>query len=339
VIVAGGGARHDGAAVTRLAERLAAPVVLTGNAKGLIADEHPLNVGISMPFPRTQELLEDADLVVALGTELSDFEFLFTGSPEPRLADIVRVDIDPQTTHPDQTRPTLPMRVADFARTALAGLEEPNAAASAAGAARAATAKSGLAEAREADPHTPWIDAIERALPESAILTADSAQVAYQSHHFLSLHGPGRWLAPYGYGTLGPALPMAIGAAIAAPGRPVIGLAGDGSSLFTLPELATAHDLGANITLVIWDNGGYREIEISFDRTDIQPAGVRTSAHDLGAIAAGFGAEVTRATTPAELEDALREATARPALSVIVVRAPAEHRVEADSLLREGADA
>jgi thiamine pyrophosphate-dependent acetolactate synthase large subunit-like protein len=132
---------------------------------------------------------------------------------------------------------------------------------------------------------------------------------------------------------------MAIGAAIAAPGRPVIGLAGDGSSLFTLPELATAHDLGANITLVIWDNGGYREIEISFDRTDIQPAGVRTSAHDLGAIAAGFGAEVTRATTPAELEDALREATARPALSVIVVRAPAEHRVEADSLLREGADA
>lgn len=339
VIVAGGGARHDGAAVTRLAERLAAPVVLTGNAKGLIADEHPLNVGISMPFPRTQELLEDADLVVALGTELSDFEFLFTGSPEPRLADIVRGDIDPQTTHPDQTRPTLPMRVADFARTALAGLEEPNAAASAAGAARAATAKSGLAEAREADPHTPWIDAIERALPESAILTADSAQVAYQSHHFLSLHGPGRWLAPYGYGTLGPALPMAIGAAIAAPGRPVIGLAGDGSSLFTLPELATAHDLGANITLVIWDNGGYREIEISFDRTDIQPAGVRTSAHELGAIAAGFGAEVTRATTPAELEDALREATARPALSVIVVRAPAEHRVEADSLLREGADA
>ena len=336
VLMVGGGARHDGPVIAELAERLAAPIVLTGNAKGLVPEEHPLNAGISLPFPRTQELVEDADLVLALGTELSDFDVLFTGSDEPKLADIVRVDIDPTVTHPDQRRETLQLRVADFAAAALEALPTPTAAASAAGSARAATARAGLAEARTADPHTPWIDAISRALPADAILTADSAQVAYQAHHYLPLNTPGRWIAPYGYGTLGPALPMAVGAAVAAPHQPIIALAGDGSSLFTLPELATARDLGAqtgaNITYVIWDNGGYREIEVSFDRTDIKPAGVRTTAHDLGMIAKGFGARVTRPSSPDELEAALRIEAGLPGLSVIVVQAPPEHRVEADTL-------
>ena len=332
VIIAGGGARHDGAAVQALAERIAAPVILTGNAKGLLPEAHPLNTGISMPFPRTQELISDADLILALGTELSDFEVLFTGSAEPSMANIVRIDIDPSVTHPDQTTPTLQLRVAEFAAAALAAT---TAVPPDSGTARAAIARAGLAAARAADPHTIWIDAISAALPEHAILTADSAQVAYQSHHFLPLDTPGRWLAPYGYGTLGPALPMAIGAAIAAPGQPVIALAGDGSALFTLPELATAHDLGANLTYVIWDNGGYREIEVSFDRTDIAPAGVRTTAHNLAAIAEGFGAAVARPTTPHALTAALQTAIAHPGLSVLVVEAPAEHRVEADSLTQE----
>ena len=338
IIIAGGGARHDGSAVQELVERLAAPLILTGNAKGLLATDHPLNAGISMPFPRTQELVEDADLIIGLGTELSDFEVLFTGSPEPSMADIVRVDIDPSVTHPDQTRPTLQMRVGDFVAHALSQLPSLDPAASTAGMARAAVARQGLAEARDADPHTPWIAAIERALPAHAILTADSAQVAYQSHHFLTLDEPGRWLAPYGYGTLGPALPMAIGAAIGKPDTPIISLAGDGSSLFTLTELATARDLGANVTHVIWDNGGYREIEVSFARTDIMPAGVRTTAQDLSMIARGFGAHVVQPTTPEELEAAIKVSTASPGLSVIVVQAPADHRVEADSL-NPGADA
>ncbi|MBL3698883.1 5-guanidino-2-oxopentanoate decarboxylase [Leucobacter luti] len=332
IIIAGGGARHDGPAVRALAERLAAPVILTGNAKGLLPEAHPLNAGISLPFPRTQELATEADLVLALGTELSDFEVLFTGTPEPRLTNIVRVDIDPDVAHPDQSRPTLPLRVGAFIERALAELPGASHDGRAAGAARATAAQAGLAAARAADPHTPWIDAISRALPATAILTADSAQVAYQAHHFLPLDEPGRWLAPYGYGTLGPALPMAIGAALAAPESPVVALAGDGSALFTLTELATARDLGANLTFVIWDNGGYREIEVSFERAHIDPAGVRTTAHDLGAIAAGFGADVTLAGSPDELEAALRAATAQPGLSVLIARAPADFRVAADTL-------
>ena len=57
--------------------------------------------------------------------------------------------------------------------------------------------------------------------------------------------------SPGGFGTLGPALPMAIGAQIAAPGRPVAALAGDGGALFTIQELATAGDLGLPLPIVV----------------------------------------------------------------------------------------
>ena len=339
VILAGGGARHDGALLRELAERLGAPVVVTGNAKGLIPSAHPLNTGVSMPYPRTLEMVSDADVVLALGTELSDFDVLATGAEEPDYSGLIRIDIDPAARHPQQTEATIQGRVAGFLRTALETLppgRDPELLAS--GARRAASARDGLAAARAADPHTPWIDAVQRALPDDVILAADSAQLAYQSHNFLELEEPGRWLAPYGYGTLGPALPMAIGAAIAAPGTPVIALAGDGSSLFTLTELATARDLGLPITYVIWNNRGYREIEVSFERVGIAPAGVATTADDLPMIAAGFGAHVDTPASPGELAEALRAALARGGLNAIVVAVPPEFRVESDTLMRKDAE-
>lgn len=329
LIIAGGGARNDRAAVTALAERMNAPVVLTGNAKGLLPSEHPLFAGVSLPFPRTLELVEAADLILALGTELSDFEVLFTGAAEPRMADIVRIDIDPHVTHPDQRRATIPLRVADFAAYSVSRLP---ARSGDDGAERAARARVGLAEARAADVYTPWIEAIARAVPADAIVALDSAQVAYQSQYHFDFDTPASWLAPYGFGTLGPALPMAIGAAVAAPGRPAIALAGDGGALFTLPELATARDLDLPVVVILWNNGGYREIEISFERVGIAPAGVRTTAHDLPLIAEGFGAAVDQPRTPEELEQAVRDALARGGLSVVVVQAPADLRVETDAL-------
>ncbi|WP_449283131.1 5-guanidino-2-oxopentanoate decarboxylase [Leucobacter sp.] len=327
VVVAGGGARHDRPAVMALAERVDAPVILTGNAKGLLPPQHPLTTGVSLFFPAAHRLLAEADLVLALGTELSDSEGLPLPPAGPELPEILRVDIDPTAAHPRQRRPAIPMRVAEFAARALEHLPPLPRVGGGSGSDRAAAVRDELAAARAADPYTPWIAALERALPDHALLTADSAQLAYQSHLFLELDSPGRWLAPYGFGTLGPALPMAIGAAIGAPGRPVVALAGDGSALFTLPELATAHDLGLPVVLVIWDNGGYREIERSFERSGIAPAGVRTTARDLGRIASGFGIPIARPTSPDELEHELRTAIERGGPAALIVSAPAELRV------------
>ena len=81
---------------------------------------------------------------------------------------------------------------------------------------------------------------LDRALPRDRIVAGDSTQPVYAANHLLPMHEPRSWLMPIGYGCLGCALPMALGAKLAAPARPVLAIAGDGGFLFTVAELATA---------------------------------------------------------------------------------------------------
>ena len=94
---------------------------------------------------------------------------------------------------------------------------------------------------------------------------------------------------PIGYGCLGCALPMAIGAKLAAPDRPVLALAGDGGFMFTIQELATLRDLGLPLVALVYNNGGYGEIRDAMDDGGIQHLGTDASLHDLIAVARGFG--------------------------------------------------
>ena len=66
-------------------------------------------------------------------------------------------------------------------------------------------------------------------------------------------------------------------------------LAGDGGALFTIPELASAADLGLPIALVIWQNDGYGEMRDSMDRIDVPRIGTEISARDFVKLAEGFG--------------------------------------------------
>ena len=127
------------------------------------------------------------------------------------------------------------------------------------------------------------------------MLAVDSTQPAYTAAHMWRGTRPNAYLPYGGFGTLGPAMPMAIGAKLGAPDRPVVALAGDGGFLFTIQELATAVDLGLPLAIVIWQNHGYGEIKDSMERVDVPPVGVATSAHDYLKIAEGFGCHAVRA--------------------------------------------
>ena len=133
----------------------------------------------------------------------------------------------------------------------------------AAAAERVAAALRDLQLPDEIGVHLPLVDALDAALPADRIVAVDSTQPGYTSNHVLDVERPGSWLSPIGYGCLGCALPMAIGAKLAAPERPVLALAGDGGVLFTIQELATARDLGLPLPLVVWNNDGYGEIRDS----------------------------------------------------------------------------
>jgi TPP-dependent 2-oxoacid decarboxylase len=140
------------------------------------------------------------------------------------------------------------------------------------------------------------LQVIEDSLPGNAIVALDSTQLGYSAHWWLPASRSRSWLAPYGFGTLGCALPMAIGASVAAPQRPVLAIVGDGGWLFSVAEMAVAHDLSQRITLLLWDNSDYEQIRESFDDVDAPRIGVDVSSHDPCTIARGFGWKTSEVT-------------------------------------------
>jgi acetolactate synthase-1/2/3 large subunit len=129
---------------------------------------------------------------------------------------------------------------------------------------------------------------------------------------------PRRWMsASTGFGTLGYALPAAIGAKLAAPERPSLCLIGDGGLHYTLPELAAAADAGAPIIVVLWNDRRYAEIETYMLTAGAEPTGVALYATDFAAAAKAFGCDHAAPTSLAEFEAVLSMAAGRERSTVI----------------------
>jgi acetolactate synthase-1/2/3 large subunit len=312
VIIAGGGAIDASKEIIALAELLDAPVLLTGNAKGVIPSNHPLCAGNCLVFGRVQKDIESADVVIVVGTELSDTDLYNDGRALQFDGKVVRIDIDPDQIN-RRTTPTIGL-VGDAAQTiakltrgiSAHGIVARN---PKTGAQRAQQWRDHARE-KTSDTFTPWLKVIERWLPDNAIVALDSTQLGYSAHWWLPALHSRSWLAPYGFGTLGCALPMAIGASVAAPDRQVLAIAGDGGWLFTIAEMAAAKDLASDIVMILWDNSGYEQIRTSFDDVAAPRMGVDVSSHDPSAIARGFGWNAFDVATSDQLANALDTALA-----------------------------
>jgi acetolactate synthase-1/2/3 large subunit len=115
-------------------------------------------------------------------------------------------------------------------------------------------------------------------------------------------------------------LPAAVGAKLAAPGRPVVALIGDGGLQFTLPELASAIEARTPVIVLLWNNDGYGEIKRYMQERGIPTIGVDIHTPDLLAIAKGFGCGAERASSLAHLSELLRRAARADRPTVIEVR-------------------
>jgi acetolactate synthase-1/2/3 large subunit len=321
VMIVGGGAIDAGDHVLAVAELLDATVVLTGNAKGVVASSHPRCAGNVLGSVAVQGMIERAGAVLVVGSELSDADLYNGGRALEFTGPVVRIDIDAEQL---DRRVVPDVALVGDAATTLRQLTahlSPDRPATDRGVDLAATMR-GIA-ANEIRPDlTPWIDAIAAALPAEAIVALDSTQIAYAAHVALPCERSRSWLAPYGLGTLGCALPMAIGAGIAAPGRPILAIAGDGGWLFTVAEMATAVDERLDLVLVLWDNRGYAQIRQSFDDVDAPRMGVDVSSADPATIARGFGWTAQRVGSPDTLRSAIVEAFGTGGPQMVVVDVP-----------------
>lgn len=322
LILAGGGALAAGAALAALAEYLQAPVALTINAKGLLPADHPLQIGSTQSLPATRELVEEADVVLAIGTELAetDYDVTFQGGFKIP-GSLLRIDIDPDQT----VRNYLPelALVADAEQAAQAllvavqQLPAPQRQASW-GTARAARLRQALAASWDQPSlsQTRLLKTVLQTLPE-VVLVGDSTQPVYTGNLTLDMPAPRRWFnASTGYGTLGYALPAAMGAWLGGSAEikqraPVVCLIGDGGLQFTLPELASAVEAQVPLIVLLWNNHGYEEIKKYMLNRDIEPVGVDIHTPDFIAVAQGLGAAAEQVNDVAQLQAALARAVER----------------------------
>lgn len=326
LVLAGGGVLNGTAPLRALAERLQAPVALNINAKGALPAGHPLLLGSTQSLPQTRALAREADVVLAVGTELgeTDYDVVFDGGFEIG-GELIRIDIDAEQLMRNFL-PALPIvGDAQHALTQLAAhlSDAPLPARDPAwGAARVAAARAAIDAGYDRAVHaqTRLLEIVAATLP-GTIFVGDSTSPVYFGNFVYDAPAPRSWFnSSTGYGTLGYGLPAAIGAQLAAPGRPVVCLIGDGGLQFTLPELASAVEARQPVIVLLWNNFGYGEIRKYMNAREITPVGVDPYTPDFMMLARGFGCEAALAATPAELTTALRAAAARNVPTVIEIR-------------------
>lgn len=320
VLVVGGGAIGVYREVRELAELLGAPVVESLRGKGIMPAGHPLAVGSVLGTDAGRSLVEGADTVLLVGTELSDAEL--EGRPLTCRGTVCRLDIDAAQLHKNLAADVPVLGSAEDAvprlLRALGGIGA--AASAAAGRERASVAREGASSGLEptTKPHR-WIhDVLSDVLASDDVVVGDSSQVTYLgSVHLWPAGAPDSLIAPASFATLGFAVPAAIGAVAADSGRRVIALLGDGALMFSVQELRTAADLGRTLPILVVDNGGYREIAEEMDALGIPRIAVDLSGPDFTALAAAMGCGYADGSTPETLRAALDDAMQRQGPTLI----------------------
>ena len=302
-IVVGGGARAAAAAVRALAEHLAAPVFSTIAGKGILPGDHPLWADAVLHRDDGRAALAGCDVVLAVGTELGESELL-TSEPLPLTGELIRIDIDPEQLC-DEQPVTLPILsdAAPAVEAILAAVCASRPAQSLEAAAdRVARLAAGVRESQLGldAVYLRALETIHASLPADALIFTDMTTIAYAGNFLYPAPPEGRWIHPAGFGSLGYALPAAIGAALGAPGRPLVALTGDGGFQFTLAELSVLAEQQLPVVVLLWNNSCFGQIHKGMVARGVTPVGTTYSTPDFGAIARAYGVEMYAPATGSE---------------------------------------
>jgi 5-guanidino-2-oxopentanoate decarboxylase len=294
-IILGGGAVAAGASALKIADAIGAPILTTTAGKGAVPHTHSKHWGYRLGYTDTQSLLQHADCILAVGTELSETDFWNGGF---RLtAPMIRIDLDPESLARPH-RATLPI-LADAAPTVEA----------------IATAFSGAKPLHATPPAffeddlrktlSQVLSVVRDSLPPETVVASDMTQIAYAANEIFPVSHPRTWLHPVGFGTLGFALPAAIGAKFGVGEKPVAALAGDYGLQYTLNELGTAVEHKLPIPILLWNNTALGQIRDDMVRKGIQPNAVGLRNPDFQALAKAYGADAARPRNLSELAKAI----------------------------------
>jgi 5-guanidino-2-oxopentanoate decarboxylase len=322
LILVGGGAVGTRTALSEIAERIGAPVLATNAGKGILPHSHPLSLGCSILQAASQQALAEADVVLLVGTEVAAGDHFL--SKLEIAGDIVRIDIDP-TELTSMYSAVVPIQAdAGAAMVALA--------AALAGRTPAVQRTEGEQRvrgilARNAENMTDleklharvW-RVLRAALPADTIVMGDATQIVYTGTFAMPMELERCWYYSGNYCALGFAVPMAVGAKIGAPHRPVVAVAGDGGLMFTVNELATAREEHLALPVIAWNNDALQAIADGMDERRIPRIGVEPRSPDFVGLAESLGCRGTRAASAEHLAQSVRDALIADRPTVIELR-------------------
>lgn len=291
LVWAGGGiATNEASAIlTRIVERLGAPTITTQKGKGAIPSEHPLHIGNWANEQPVRDLIADCDVLLAVGTRFSYFP---TGGWSLRLpARIVQIDLDPAEigrNYPVEAGvvgdtgavlETLESELDRIGHVALPWRDD-----------EVAKTLSRITEAVGSPIEIEVLDQIRSALPPESLVFNDPTTIAFWARSHWKTDRPRTWFVPSGFGTLGYALPAAIGARLARPDTPAVAIIGDAGVMFTIQDLMTAVQENVQVVVLVFNDEGYGVERRHQDHLYGRRSGVDVRPPDFVGLARSFGA-------------------------------------------------
>ncbi|MFH9656911.1 thiamine pyrophosphate-dependent enzyme [Streptomyces sp. NPDC017248] len=362
-LLVGQGAHAAREHVLTLADRLAAPMVLTLKAKaGFEGDANPFQVGQTglIGNPAAAAALQDADTLLLLGTDFPYRDWY----PEGRT--VIQVDTEP--THIGRRVPVEVGLVGDTGATVRDLLDHLTAAPPGTDGARdrahldKARERFGqwrAGQARLADPaHDKGLvgrirsaldnrahdirpevlaAAVDRLAADDAVFTSDTGMATVWLSRFVEMRGDRRLIGSYNLGSMANAMPQALGAQGLDRERQVVAFCGDGGLSMLLGDLMTLKTYDLPVKLVVFDNRRLGMVKLEQEQAGLPEFGTVLDNPDFAAVAEAMGITGIRVTDPAEVDSAVRRAFAHPGPVLLdVLTNPDEIAVPAKPTVEQG---
>ena len=322
-ILAGAGCAGAHDQLISLASALKAPVVHAFRGKEFVEYDNPYDVGMTglIGFSSGYRAMEHCDALIMLGTDFPYRDFFPEGVP------VIQVDVRGEQigrrvaveyplvgTVKDTVDALLPLLTV---KTDTAHLDTMTA--------HYRRARAQLdklaADKRNASPlHPQYVAAtIDKLAAPDAVFTADVGSPCIWTARYLRMNGTRRLIGSFNHGSMANALPHAIGAQAAAPGRQVVALSGDGGLAMLLGELITLRQQHLPVKIVVFNNGALAFVELEMKAAGIVTYGTDLDNPDFAAIATAAGLFGARVEKAEELEGALRAAFAHEGAALVDV--------------------
>ncbi len=325
VMIAGVDAMNEGAGpdIKTFCETFNVPLITTYKAKGVVAETHPLCLGGAGLSPLADKHLlpfvQKSDLIICAGYDPIEMRPGWRDVWDVEATKVIDISAEPNSHYMHQSSVNF---VANTGATLnVLGADLPGGNTWPEG--EITQVKAALAKAFPTDEA--WgpaavIDECRKALPAETLATADSGAHRILLSQMWPVSEPRGLMQSSAFCTMGCAVPLALGAKLASPERPVISFSGDAGFLMVAGELATAAERGLAPIFLVFVDASLALIELKQRQRQLANKAVDFGCHDFAAIAQAFGGTGYTVSDRAGLRAAIKAALSSEIFTVIAAR-------------------